>query len=355
MAAEGQNGSKMLDEMSEYRIFELLKKYHYTLTTAESATGGMIASTLINVPGISAFFTEGYVTYSNEAKVKMIHVKPETIERYGVVSAETAADMAVSAARTADTDAALSVTGVAGPDGGTRECPVGLVYIGCCLHGRVVTERHLFAGDRMQVRKCHRCGASFTCPHDHRGGNHMRIIAGTARSLPLKAPEGMDTRPTTDRIKETLFNIIQDEVPGAYFLDLFAGSGQMGLEAVSRGARYAVFVDNGKKPAACIEENIRFTKFEHQTKLYPTEVLSALRAMEGKYQFDLIFMDPPYRKGMEQEVLRYLAGSSLLKEDTVLIVEAALDTDFSYLDEYGMTLSRLKMYKTNEHAFIRRK
>ena len=153
MAAEGQNGSKMLDEMLEYRIFELLKKYHYTLTTAESATGGMIASTLINVPGISAFFTEGYVTYSNEAKVKMIHVKPETIERYGVVSAETAADMAVSAARTADTDAALSVTGVAGPDGGTRECPVGLVYIGCCLHGRVVTERHLFAGDRMQVRK----------------------------------------------------------------------------------------------------------------------------------------------------------------------------------------------------------
>ena len=153
MEAEGQNGSKMLDEMSEYRIFELLKKYHYTLTTAESATGGMIASTLINVPGISAFFTEGYVTYSNEAKVKMIHVKPETIERYGVVSAETAADMAVSAARTADTDAALSVTGVAGPDGGTRECPVGLVYIGCCLHGRVVTERHLFAGDRMQVRK----------------------------------------------------------------------------------------------------------------------------------------------------------------------------------------------------------
>jgi hypothetical protein len=95
MAAEGQTGSKMLDEMLEYRIFELLKKYHYTLTTAESATGGMIASTLINVPGISAFFTEGYVTYSNEAKVKMIHVKPETIERYGVVSAETAADMAV--------------------------------------------------------------------------------------------------------------------------------------------------------------------------------------------------------------------------------------------------------------------
>lgn len=111
--------------------------------------------------------------------------------------------------------------------------------------------------------------------------------------------EWIRDRPRTG-IKETLFNIIQDEVPGAYFLDLFAGSGQMGLEAVSRGARYAVFVDNGKKPAACIEENIRFTKFEHQTKLYPTEVLSALRAMEGKYQFDLIFMAPALPQGMER-------------------------------------------------------
>lgn len=183
----------------------------------------------------------------------------------------------------------------------------------------------------------------------------MRIIAGTARSLPLKAPEGLDTRPTTDRIKETLFNIIQDEVPGCYFLDLFAGSGQMGLEALSRGARYAVFVDNGKKPVACIEENIRFTKFTKEAKLYPTEVLSALRAMESKYQFDIIFMDPPYNKGIEQEVLRYLSSSSILKENTMIIVEAALDADFGYLEEYGLELARLKTYKTNEHAFIRKK
>ena len=75
----------------------------------------------------------------------------------------------------------------------------------------------------------------------------MRIIAGTARSLPLKSVEGLETRPTTDRIKETLFNILQNDVPGSYFLDLFAGSGQIGLEALSRGAQYAVFVDSGKK------------------------------------------------------------------------------------------------------------
>lgn len=152
--AEGySSSSSSSNEPLEYSIYSLLKKYQYTLTTAESATGGMIASTLINVPGISEFFQEGYVTYSDAAKVKMIHVNPKTIETYGVVSSETAADMAVSAAKTAGCDAALSVTGVAGPEGGTKDCPVGLVYIGCYLRGTTVTERYLFEGDRMQVRK----------------------------------------------------------------------------------------------------------------------------------------------------------------------------------------------------------
>ena len=97
------------------------------------------------------------------------------------------------------------------------------------------------------------------------------------------------------------------------FLDLFAGSGQMGLEAVSRGAQYAVFVENNKKAAACVEDNIRFTKFTKETKLYNSDVLSALRAMEGKYRFDIIFMDPPYKQELEYDVLSYLKDSSLLK------------------------------------------
>ncbi len=182
----------------------------------------------------------------------------------------------------------------------------------------------------------------------------MRIIAGTARSLPLKTVEGMETRPTTDRIKETLFNMIQGEVPGSYFLDLFAGSGQIGLEALSRGAAYAVFVDNGKKPLACIEDNIRFTKFEKVSRVYASDVLSALRAMEGKYRFDIIFMDPPYRQELEKEVLRYLSTSSLIKDDTTVIVEASTETTFDYLEEYGFVLHKLKTYKTNVHAFIGR-
>lgn len=180
----------------------------------------------------------------------------------------------------------------------------------------------------------------------------MRIIAGTARSLPLKTIEGMDTRPTTDRIKETLFNMIQNEVPGSYFLDLFAGSGQIGLEAVSRGARYAVFVENNKKAAACIEDNIHFTKFDKETKLIQSDVISAIRSMEGKYRFDVIFMDPPYNHLHERDVLECLKDSSIMKEDTLIIVEASLDTSFDYLSEMGYTLKKLKTYKTNVHAFI---
>ena len=182
----------------------------------------------------------------------------------------------------------------------------------------------------------------------------MRIIAGTARSLPLKTVEGLDTRPTTDRIKETLFNIIQDEVPGCYFLDLFAGSGQMGLEAVSRGAQYAVFVENNKKAAACVEDNIRFTKFTKETKLYNADVLSALRAMEGKYRFDIIFMDPPYGLGLEYDVLLHLKDSSILTEDTLIIVEESLDTDPYEMEKYGFEITRIKRYKTNQHVFLKR-
>ncbi len=137
----------------EYQVYQLLKKKHVTLTTAESATGGMIAATLINVPGISEFFTEGYITYSDEAKIKMIHVSPDTIRTYGVVSSETAADMAKAAAKTAGTAAAVSVTGVAGPNGGTKECPVGRVFIGATLDGKTLTRKFTFDGDRMQIRQ----------------------------------------------------------------------------------------------------------------------------------------------------------------------------------------------------------
>ena len=183
----------------------------------------------------------------------------------------------------------------------------------------------------------------------------MRIIAGSARSLPLKTIEGMDTRPTTDKIKETLFNILQADIPGCYFLDLFAGSGQIGLEAISRGARKAVFVENSKKASACIEDNIKFTKFTEEASLMTMDVRSAISMLEGKYQFDIIFMDPPYKKDLEKEVLALLSHSSIVKPDTIIIVEASCDTEFDDVEEYGFELTRYKKYKTNAHAFLRRK
>lgn len=183
----------------------------------------------------------------------------------------------------------------------------------------------------------------------------MRIIAGTARSLPLKTIEGLDTRPTTDKIKETLFNIIQMDVPNSYFLDLFAGSGQIGLEALSRGAAYAVFIENNRKAAKCIEDNIEFTKFTKESRLLTTDVITGLHSLEGKYTFDIIFMDPPYHQGLEEDVIRFLSRSDILKPDTRIIVEAALDTDFSYLDELGFTVEKFKTYKTNMHVFIQKR
>ena len=182
----------------------------------------------------------------------------------------------------------------------------------------------------------------------------MRIIAGTARSLPLKTIDGLDTRPTTDRIKETLFNMIQQDVPDCYFLDLFAGSGQIGLEAVSRGAAKAFFIENAKNAAACIQDNIRFTKFEDACTLLQTDVISGLRTLEGKYRFDLIFMDPPYKKELEKEELTFLSHSSLVKPSAKIIVEAALETDFSYAEELGYTVLKEKCYKTNKHVFLQK-
>ena len=116
-----------------------------------------------------------------------------------------------------------------------------------------------------------------------------------------------------------------------------------------------LLAENGKAAVSCIEDNIHFTKFDKETKLYPMDVLAALRSMEGKYKFDIIFMDPPYNQNLEREVLSYLSTSSLLKEDTLIVVEASIKTSFDYLEELGFSMEKLKTYKTNVHAFIRKR
>lgn len=182
----------------------------------------------------------------------------------------------------------------------------------------------------------------------------MRVIAGTARSLPLKTREGKDTRPTTDRIKETLFNMLQAYVGEAVFFDLFSGSGGIGIEALSRGARHAYFVENDVKAIECIVDNLKFTKFTDRATVLKQDVISALQGISEK-QVDIIFMDPPYDQLYEKKVLEALATKKYVTEDTLIVVEASLNTDFSYLDKMGYEVMKEKKYKTNKHMFIRRK
>lgn len=123
------------------------------VATAESCTGGLTAAAIVNVAGASAAFCEGYITYSNEAKERILGVSAKTLNMHGAVSSETAAEMAAGCAKKAGSDYAVTTTGIAGPDGGTPEKPVGLVYIGCYAQGETDTIRCMFDGTRAQIRQ----------------------------------------------------------------------------------------------------------------------------------------------------------------------------------------------------------
>ncbi|MFA9465745.1 MAG: competence/damage-inducible protein A [Velocimicrobium sp.] len=138
----------------EAHVVSLLNEKEMHIATAESLSGGQIAAALINVPGASAVLNESYITYSNEAKMRLLHVKEETLQLYGAVSEQTAYEMAIGAYEAADANVSIAVTGIAGPDGGSREKPVGLVYMGCCVNGTVMVEKYNFKGNRQTIRDC---------------------------------------------------------------------------------------------------------------------------------------------------------------------------------------------------------
>ena len=140
-------------ETMEEAVVRLLNKYELTVTTAESCTGGMIASKIVNVPGASEVFNEGFITYSNKAKRKHLDVSKNTLKKYGAVSEQTVKEMALGGVFAADSDACIAVSGIAGPDGGTDEKPVGLVYIGCCIKDNVTVKECHFQGTRYEVRE----------------------------------------------------------------------------------------------------------------------------------------------------------------------------------------------------------
>lgn len=183
----------------------------------------------------------------------------------------------------------------------------------------------------------------------------MRVIAGSARRISLRTPEGLETRPTTDRIKETLFNMLQYDLADCVFLDLFAGSGGIGIEALSRGAARCVFAEKNRAAADCIRENLKATRLEERALVMHCDALTALKRLEGKERFDYIFMDPPYGCELEKQMLIFLKDSGLIDQESTMIVEARLDESFSYLEDMGYILTREKCYKTNKHIFVHRK
>lgn len=157
----------------------------------------------------------------------------------------------------------------------------------------------------------------------------MRVITGTARGRRLETLEGEDVRPTTDRIKEAVFSIIQFQTEGRVFLDLFAGSGQMGIEALSRGAKQAFFVDNSKKSLETVRRNLKSTRLEQNAKAVQADFRSFLAMNPAR--FDIAFLDPPYRTGDLQEAIELTAES--MSETGVIIAENPLDEEL--LHQYG--------------------
>lgn len=183
----------------------------------------------------------------------------------------------------------------------------------------------------------------------------MRVIAGSARRLLLKTVEGSDTRPTTDRIKETLFNMLQYEIADTNFLDLYSGSGAIGIEALSRGSALAVFIEQNQGAISCIRENLETTKFSTQAMVMACDVETGLKRLEDKgIVFDLVFLDPPYNLFHEKTVLSYLERSNLIDSKTIIIVEASLETDFTFSSSCGFCVTKEKRYKTNKHVFLNR-
>jgi len=180
----------------------------------------------------------------------------------------------------------------------------------------------------------------------------LRVIAGSAKGHKLKAPKGLDTRPTTDKIKESLFNIIAGDLYDCAFLDLFSGTGAIGIEALSRGAKKAVFIDKSSICKKIIEENLIHTKLNHLGVVYQCSVNAGLDFLKQKNErFDIIFMDPPYAQDIIDETIIKIADYGLLNDSGYIIIEHSSEKPISNL--YKFQLWKEKNYKTTTMTFLK--
>lgn len=179
----------------------------------------------------------------------------------------------------------------------------------------------------------------------------MRVITGTARGVLLKTPDGQLTRPTTDRVKEALFSIIQFDVPTARVLDLFGGTGQLGIEALSRGAKSAVFVDSREDACRLIRENLKRTKLERDGKVVRADYLDYLKRCRETY--DIIFLDPPYAEVFLENALKCIAEIDILQSGGIIVAERPTGKELPWEFE-GFTRSRDYKYGNTLLAIYRK-
>lgn len=178
----------------------------------------------------------------------------------------------------------------------------------------------------------------------------MRVIAGAARGRRLKEPKGLETRPTTDRVKESMFNIVQFDIPGRRVLDLFAGTGQMGIEALSRGASACVFVEQRTDAVRLVKENIALCGFQESSEVRQADALAYLSYAAGK--FGLVFLDPPYAADLLRQSLKRIAAFDILVPNGIILCESAsdaapvsLEPPYALIREYRYGKSKITLYR----------
>lgn len=161
----------------------------------------------------------------------------------------------------------------------------------------------------------------------------MRIIAGRCRGLKLSTLPGLHTRPTADRVKEAVFSSLQADLPGAVMLDLFAGSGSIGLEALSRGAKEVYFIENDQAAYKVIQKNITMTPFAAQCHIVLSDAINALKELSERVIFDMIYIDPPYHSDLYEPVLKMLETQDILADQGIIVLESAKSSSFSINDK----------------------
>ena len=178
----------------------------------------------------------------------------------------------------------------------------------------------------------------------------MRVISGSARGCKLYSLEGLDTRPTTDRIKETLFNIISPRIYDCVFLDVFSGSGAIAIEALSRGAKKAVLIEKSPEAVSVINKNIEKTRVGDRAEVLKMDALSAVEKLKGSGEkFDLVFMDPPYNNDLAWPVMKALKENNLLSEDALIVIEESSSANIPAVE--GFNMYRTKDFKTTVISF----